>query len=261
MSRNIDIGAIVEFVRKLLEHEPFNGEVYIAAHEIGEGAFCELKPLLKYFLKKELGIEITNEDILRGKEIHEELYSGVPTSMDKIIEDLIIFKYTDLVEHFLARKVNGVRLVGRVDMLTIKLSKNWNIILEIREGKSTSNYKYLQAKSQYELPFSWKIQALAYKRLLEHVDYYGRIYKRVIIEVIDKDSGEFLNEFKIQKIDKLSPYFEEILERLRNPEYIIANKYKVKAKHLCNVCSAKEYCNSIKEEKVITFWMEKRLKQ
>lgn len=257
--RRMNVNAIEKFVRKLLWREPFKGEVYIAASEIGEAAFCLFKPALKFYLKEALGIDIVNESISRGKEIHRELYSGIPLSIDEIIEHLLIFKHIEFVELFLVRKINGVRLVGRVDKLAVKIGKKGTIMLEIHEGKSTQNDKFLRAINQYDLPFSWKLQALAYK-LLSNVEYDGKIRRSVILEVINNRTGEIVDEIRIKNIDKLLPYFMKTIEELLNPELIVANKYLDRAKHLCSVCSAREYCKSIKEEEVIDFWIARRLK-
>lgn len=262
------LDATINFIEVLLTPKPYSGEPYIGIHEIGEGTFCEYKPLLKYYLKRELGKDITNEDILRGKEIHEELYSGAEIDdIKELIFKLIFWKSIELVEVFLVTRVYGIRLVGRVDCLTINISEKGNIIIEIREGKSTSNIKYLQASSPLDLPPSWIMQALGYKLILKsllksllsplNVDYEIR----VIIEVIDNKTGELVNEFPIKRIDKLLPGFEKILELLKNPTLLVPNKYKDKARHLCDVCSVKEYCNPIEKEKVINFWIENRLKR
>lgn len=251
---------IEEFLKKLLHIVPRCEEFYLAASELGESKFCSYAPILKHYLKVNLGIEIVSEDMLRGLDIHEELYSGVPITLGDIVEQLLLFGEVELVEVFMAKRWNGIKFVGRIDSLVIKISPSDFFIIEIREGKSTLNPRYLYAKSVRELPLSWKIQALVYK-LLTKTENFNNVRRSVFLEVIDGKTGEVTREFRVKNIDKLIPYLDESIVKLRNPEkYVLANKHRKELRYLCEFCSLKNYCFTLNNREVIDFWVDSRVK-
>jgi len=251
---------IEKFLKKLLYTVPRCKEFYLTASELGESKFCSYAPILKHYLKNYLGLEIKSEDILRGLSIHSKLYTGVPTTLDDIVEQLLMFGEVKLVEVFMAKRWKGLKFVGKIDSLVIKMGPSGFFDIEIREGKSTLNQKYLRAKSARELPLSWKIQALVYK-LLTKIEDFSNVRRSVFLEVINGKTGEIEREFRIKNIDNLIPYLEKSILELKNPQkYVIPNKHKKELKRFCEVCSLQDYCFTLNNQEVYEFWEDSRIK-
>jgi CRISPR/Cas system-associated exonuclease Cas4 (RecB family) len=248
---------IANFIKNLLQPSNRFNPRYISAYEIGAFFYCNYQPILSFHLKKK-GEKITNKYLIRGENIHKQIYKGEEITLNEVVRRLLIDKQINLAEIPLALELGKFKIIGRVDGLNLKL-ENKKLIIQLIEGKSTENIQYLQASSMEDLPLSWIMQAFTYKVLtvgfrLDKIPVIRENY----IEIINT-RGIIINRIKLNFTAKYSNYFNNAISTFFKPNKIKSLQKVILNSEQCENCSLREFCQKENFEEVVNTWIRKRL--